>query len=269
MAKLNGKRVLISGAAQGIGFCLAEELAALRCELVICDIDSEALEEAAGKLRAAGARVHTYAYDVSLERAVFDVAERVQRDVGDIDVLVNNAGIGHSGEIAETSLRRWKRLLAVNFWGPLHHVYAFLPRMRERGEGQIVNVSSGQAFLRLPAWGPYATTKAALGVFSEILHFELRKHGIQVTTVYPYMVDTGFYAEIEGETFATKLAMKLVPYYSMRPKQVARIMVKAMRRERKVEKVSLINTLGYYARMVPYASDAIAVTTNFFLNKRD
>ena len=268
MKSLTGKRVLVTGAAQGIGRSLAKELAGLGCELVLTDIDTDKLEEEAALLRADGATVHTYAYDVSREQAVFDMAQAVLRDIGDVDVLINNAGIAYSAELADTPLRKWQRLVAVNFWGPLYHVYAFLPRMVERRSGHIVNVSSGQAFLRLPAWGAYAATKAALGVFSEVLHFELRKHGIRVTTVYPYMVDTGLYADIDGETLGTRLAMKLLPYYSMRPEQVARIIVKAIRQGRKVEKVSIINKLGYYAKMLPYTSDAVAITTDYFLNKR-
>ncbi len=268
MARLEGKRVLITGGAGGIGFCTAQEFAEAGCELILTDIDGEALEEAAGRLRARGARVHTYAYDVSWEQAVQDMAEAVTRDVGEVDVLINNAGIGHTGELEDTSKKTWKRLMDVNFWGPLHHVYAFLPRMRARRSGQIVNVSSGQSFFRLPTWGAYAAVKAALAVFSEVLHFEVRKYGIRVTTVYPFMVDTPFYEDIEGETAGTRLAMKLVPYYSMRPERVGRIVYKAVAKRHKVEMVTLINHLGHLAQVVPLASDVIARTTNFVLAKR-
>ena len=182
-------------------------------------------------------------------------------------MLVNNAGIGHQGELAETSLETWDQLLAVNLMGPLNHVYAFLPHFKERRAGQIVNVSSGQVFFRLPTWGAYAAIKAALGVFSEVAHFELRKYGIGVTTFYPFMVNTPFYDEVEGDTWGSRMSMKLLPLYSQKPEKVGRILFRAVRRRAKVETVSVINDVGFYAQFVPLANDVIARTSNFLLAK--
>jgi short-subunit dehydrogenase len=130
--------------------------------------------------------------------------------------------------------------------------------MQRRRSGHIVNVSSGQAFFRLPTWGPYATIKLALGAFSEMLRFELRKHGIAVTTVYPFMVDTGFYRGIEGETWSQRMSMKLVPYYSMRPDSVARIIVRAIEQRRAVETVHPLNDLVKVVRSVPGGGSALS-----------
>ena len=269
MDHLEGKRVLVTGAARGIGYHTAAQFARAGCEILLTDITREAVVLAAEKLRdETGAQVHSYAYDVSKQKAVEDNLARMQREVGEIDILVNNAGIGHSGELAETSLKVWKRLIDVNLMGPLFHVHALLPRMTARRSGHIVNISSGQAFFRLPTWGAYAAVKAALGVYSEVLHFELRKYGVAVTTVYPFMVNTGFYDGVEGETWGSRLSMKLVPYYSMRPETVARIIVKAVRRQQRVEKVSLLNDLGYYVNFVPLASGILARTANYLLAKR-
>lgn len=268
MSKLRGKRVLLTGGAAGIGLCLASELAEAGAELIITDINGEALEQAVAKLKALGATVHSRQMDVSLRPAVDELAEWVGRELGDLDVLINNAGIGHTGEIAETPIEQWKKLMAVNFWGPLYHVYAFLPAMMRRGEGHIVNVSSGQAFFQLPTWGPYAAIKAALGTFSEILRFELRKHGIAVTTVYPFMVDTGFYKDIEGETWGQQLSMKLVPYYSMKPEKVAKIIFKAIQKRRALEMVSPLNDVAKLMRTVPGATTVVGTLTMLFLGKR-
>jgi short-subunit dehydrogenase len=156
----------------------------------------------------------------------------------------------------------------VNFWGPLYHVYAFLPQMMARHGGQIVNISSGQAFFRLPTWGAYAAIKAALGVFSEVLHFELRRHGIRVTTVYPFMVNTPFYADITGDTVAGRLSMKLLPYYSMTPERVGRVIFNAVKRKKRVEFVSIFNDIGFYAQFVPLAPGIISRTADLFLADR-
>ena len=247
MAKLDGTRVLITGAGAGIGLCTARAFADQGAVLVLTDIDADALEAARVELEAAGATVSTHVVDVSDREQVFAMAERVLAD-GPLDVLINNAGVGHHGELISTSLETWRRLVDVNLWGVLHHVYAFLPAMKERGKGQIVNVSSGQAFFQLPTWGAYASIKAGMGVFSEILSFELRRHGIYVTTVYPFMVNTGFYADVEGESLGSKLSMKLLPFYSQKPQTVGRIIVKAVRKRRRIEMVHVINDVGRVVR---------------------
>jgi NAD(P)-dependent dehydrogenase (short-subunit alcohol dehydrogenase family) len=267
MSKLQGRRVLVTGGAGGIGQWLAGELGRAGNEVIITDVNVEALEQTAAKLRASGVVVHTRAVDVTDRAAVEELARWVETELGGLDVLVNNAGIGHTGEIADTSLETWHRLMNVNFWGPLHHVYAFLPAMIRRRAGHIVNVSSGQAFFQLPTWGPYAAIKLALGGFSEILRFELRKHGIAVTTVYPFMVDTGFYGDIKGETWGQKVSMKLVPYYSMKPEKVAHIIFKAIERRKGVEMVSPLNDVAKQLRSIPGATSAVSTLSMLFLGK--
>jgi len=268
MKSLQGKRVLITGGAGGIGLCTAEEFARAGCEVIITDIDAARLEEAGRKLAEHGGRVHTRVVDVVDQAQVDALARWVLEDVGGLDVLINNAGIGYSGELAETTIETWQKLLAVNLLGPLYHIYAFLPHFKERRSGHIVNVSSGQSYFRLPTWGAYASIKAAFGALSEILHFELRKYRVKVTTVYPFMVNTPFYKDIRGQTWGAKLSMKLVPYYSMTPERVAGIIFKAVKKGAKVERVSVINELGRYAQVIPFANDIMAFTSNLLLAKK-
>ena len=271
MADPRGKRVLITGGAQGIGLCTARDFAAAGAEVVITDIDSVKLDEAGAELSASGAKIHTRVCDVSDEEQVTAVARWIIDELGGLDILINNAGIGHNGELADTDLATWRKLVAVNFWGPLYHVYAFLPHFEERGDGHIVNVSSGQAFFRLPTWGAYTTVKIAMGVFSEILHFELKKKHIKVTTVYPFMVNTGFYddVEVEGESFGTWLSMKLLPVYSMKPESVGKIVFKAVKKNRGVEMVNILNDLGNVARVIPGVPDVMSTVSAWFLTKRE
>jgi NAD(P)-dependent dehydrogenase (short-subunit alcohol dehydrogenase family) len=269
MADPKGKRVLITGGASGIGLCTAEEFAKAGAEVIITDINQSALDEAAADLRATGATVHARCCDVSNRDEVEKLAAWVVDDLGGLDILINNAGIGHNGELAETSLDTWKKLIDVNLMGPLYHVYAFLPHMQQRGMGHIVNVSSGQAFFRLPTWGAYTTVKIALGVFSEILHFEVKKRNIKVTTVYPFMVNTGFYEGVQGETLGAKLSMKLLPLYSNKPETVGKIIFRAVRREKRVEMVNVLNDLGNLARAVPLVPGAISTLSNWLLAKKE
>ncbi|MCP5069301.1 MAG: SDR family oxidoreductase [bacterium] len=265
MKTYDGQRVLITGAARGIGLCTAREFAVAGAELVLTDLDEEALDRARATLTELGATVHARVVDVTQRDQVDELARWVVDDLGGLDVLINNAGVGHMGELAEMSLESWDKLIEVNLVGPLHHVYAFLPHFRQKGGGQIVNISSGQAFFRLPTWGAYAAAKSALASFSEVLHYELKKHRIKVTTVYPFMVSTGFYDGIEGNTWGSRMAMKLVPYYSMTPEKVGRIIFRAVRRGKRVEMVSVINQLGFYTQFIPFANQLIARSSNRLL----
>jgi len=250
MPWFEGQRVLVTGGAAGIGLCTARAFAEERAELVLTDIDPVALERAVAELTSLGARAHGYPVDVSDRTQVEALARRVLAEHGPVDVLVNNAGVGHHAALTDTPLETWKRLLDVNLWGVLHHVHAFLPAMQARGRGHIVNVSSGQAFFQLPTWGAYASVKACVGIYSEILGYEVRRSGVRVTTVYPFMVNTGFYRGIEGGSTGARLSMKLLPYYSQKPETVGRIIVRAVHRNKRVEMVNVINDLGRAVRFV-------------------
>jgi NAD(P)-dependent dehydrogenase (short-subunit alcohol dehydrogenase family) len=268
MEAIRGKRVLVTGGARGIGLCTAREFAREGAEVILTDIDADALEAARQDLDETCATVHARKVDVSDRKDVEALAAWVLTDLGGLDILINNAGIGHHAELRNTSLDTWRKLIEVNLMGPLHHVYAFLPSMLERKGGQIVNVSSGQAFFRLPTWGAYAAIKAALGVFSEVLHYEVRRYGIRVTTVYPFMVNTGFYNDVESKTFGSRMSMKLLPYYSTTPEKAGRIIFEATVLRKRVEMASFFNTFGFYAQVIPFARGLISRTSNLFLSER-
>lgn len=264
---LRGKYVLITGAAQGIGLKTAHEFAAAGSHLILTDINEAQLAVAKSKLlRYKHVDIHTFKVDVSDKQAVQEMAEDVLRRIGRVDILINNAGIGHQGPMEETSLETWKRLIDINLWGPLYHIYAFLPMMKKQGRGQIVNVSSGQAFFRLPTWGAYAAIKLAIGAISEILHYELQQYDINVTTVYPYMVNTGFYQDVEAATLGTKLSMKLLPLYSQKPETVAKIIFRAVEKGKRIEMVNVLNTLAKSLHFLSPVSNIFSKTVNFALN---
>jgi NAD(P)-dependent dehydrogenase (short-subunit alcohol dehydrogenase family) len=266
-----GKRapgtVLITGGAGGIGLAAAKRFAKDGWRILLSDLSAERLDAAAQILREKGAQVETFVVDVTDPAAVATCAAQILERHGHLDVLINNAGIGHHGEIADTSLETWKRLIDVNLWGPLHHIYAFLPSMKARGAGQIVNVSSGQAFIKMPTWGAYAAIKAALGVASEVLHWELRKHGIQVTTVFPGMVNTGFYSDVETHTLGGKLSMLLLPLYSMSAGRMGGILHRAVRRQEKTELSNLHNRFAWLTQGLPLVPDLTALVSERVLAK--
>ena len=269
MRNLNEKTVLITGGAAGIGKATAIEFAKAGANLIITDVSAENLDRAADEMRRQGYTVHAYRNDVTDREAVFELAQKINARFGGLDVLINNAGVGHHGEIADTSLEKWDLLIDVNLKGPLHFIYAFLPSMIEKRSGHIVNVSSGQAFFLLPTWGAYASIKLALGGLTDVMHYELAKHNIDVTVVYPFMVNTGFYNDVESETFGSKMSMKLLPYYSNSPETVGKIIFKAVKKGKTEEMVNVLNDIGYYSRLVKPVHAGMSMISNLFLAKRN
>lgn len=243
---LKNKHVLITGAGGGIGYYAAREFARCGSVLHLADISETALEKSRRQLADYGVTVYTYVYDVSDLAAVNRMARDVSERCPGLDILINNAGLGHHDEIAATSPEEWRRQIDINLLGPIYHVHALLPAMRSRKDGlkQIVNVSSGQYYFQLPTWGIYTAVKAALAVFSETLHHELKPDGFRVTTVYPFMVNTGFYNDVESESAGSRLSMSLLPLYSETPQVVGSRLFQAVLKKKKSENVNILNELA-------------------------
>lgn len=261
------KYVLITGAAKGIGYETALQFAQAEAKLILTDIDKVALEKAATQLGAYTKQpIHTYQVDVSDKQQVHQLAQQVEVEIGKLDVLINNAGIGYHGALESTSLSMWKKLIDINIWGPIYHIYAFLPLLKQQEKAQIVNISSGQAYFRLPSWGAYAATKMAIGAISDILHYELQQYNIKVTTVFPYVVNTGFYDEVEGGSIGSKLSMKLLPFYAQKPETVGKIIYKAIEKGKRIEMVNILNSVAKTVHFLNPVSNVFIQAANYLLN---
>ena len=250
MSRMKGKVVLITGVGtNNVGFMTAREFGKAGSRLVLANINEESLKQAADSFKQDGVEIYTYTVDVSDKKQVEAMASDVIKKFGRIDVLINNAGIGHTAEFIATDYHTWERLFNVNFWGPMYHIYAFLPHMIKRGDGHIVNISTGQAYFWMPTWGAYTTSKLALGAFSEILHYELRDFGITVTTVYPFLIrNTEFYKDKDMKlvSWGLKMFMKCLPFYSNTPEAVGKKIYKAVVRKKRIERVHYTNWIGKY-----------------------
>jgi len=259
------KTVLITGAANGIGRELAWQFGNAGYRLQLFDIDRGNLSKIVEELECSKIPVEMLCGDVSdpddVESMFWEYEENLP------DVLINNAGIGHHGEMALMEIENWEKLINVNLMGPINFICQYLPDMIKRGSGHIVNVSSGQAFFRLPSWGAYAAVKTALGVISELFSFEASKYGIKFTTVYPFMVNTPFYQGVIGGTLLAKLSMRLLPYYADSPKKVARKIFEAVHEGKRVELVNPLNLIGVAMRSVPPIANAVTYLANKLLIK--
>ena len=187
MKTLQDKVVVITGAGSGIGRATAMRCAGLGARLALSDIDAAGLAETAG--RCAGS-VHTTKVDVGARDEIYAWAERVKRDVGPADVLVNNAGVSLSQTIAEMRDEDFEWLMNINFWGVTHGTKAFLPQLLSRPEAHVVNLSSVFGIIAVPTQAAYNASKFAVRGYTEALRQELRATHVRVTCVHPGGIKT-------------------------------------------------------------------------------
>jgi NAD(P)-dependent dehydrogenase (short-subunit alcohol dehydrogenase family) len=191
MRDFNGKVVVVTGAASGIGREMALAFARRGARLAVADIDADGLERVRGELESLGDTVYAQVVDVSIAADVDDLCSNVYREMGRVDILCNNAGVAVGGWMEDMSLDDWKWVLAPNLWGVIYGCHYFYPRMIEQGGGgHIVNTASGAGLLPLPATISYNTSKFAVVGFSETLRAEAALHGIGVSAVCPGFVAT-------------------------------------------------------------------------------
>jgi NAD(P)-dependent dehydrogenase (short-subunit alcohol dehydrogenase family) len=193
MEDLEGRVAVITGAASGIGFAMARRFAAEGMRLVLADIERPALQRAGEQLAREGADLITVPTDVSLEGEVDALAATTFEHFGDVHLLCNNAGVGSRGlPVAELPVADFAWVMAVNLFGVIHGLHAFLPHLRATDVGHIVNTASLSGLCHLPRMGPYNASKAAVVALSETLKFELDAEGshVGVSVLCPSWVRT-------------------------------------------------------------------------------
>lgn len=201
MSKLRGKRVLITGGAQGIGLEMAMKFASRGAEVVIADLNEDKLGEAEAKIAAAGPRARGFRVDIANPSSVASLKAQVAAEAGPIDVLVNNAGVVFGGPFIETPLDRHFKTFEVNILGMVAMTHAFLPGLIERPEAHLVNIASASGLIALPYGSTYASSKWAAIGFSESIRAELKVLGhehVHVTIVCPSYIGTGMFEGAEA-----------------------------------------------------------------------
>lgn len=186
----DGKVVLITGAASGIGRALARALSKRGAVLLLADIDADLLERTAWALGGEGNDVHVFPLDVRKSGNWEHVAAEVYQRFSQVDFFFNNAGIAVAGLVRDTPLDDWERLFEVNVLGVVRGVDAFYPRMRDQGHGHIVNTASISGLVPTSLMAAYSASKHAVVAFSETLRAEAESDGIHVSVICPGIIDT-------------------------------------------------------------------------------
>ena len=196
--KVASKAVLITGASSGIGWALAENLAAKGARLALLARRAGELERIAGQLTGKGAVAVAVPADVTKPDEVGAAVEKAVGILGGLDMIVNNAGFGYFGTVAGMSMTDFDTMVKTNVYGLLHVTQAAFPHLK-RSKGMIVNVSSGLSKRTLPFLSAYVGTKSMVNTLSDGMRMELRKYGIRVLNYCPPEVDTGFADRAKNE----------------------------------------------------------------------
>ncbi len=208
---LTGKTAVVTGAGSGIGAASARLLARHGAKVHVADINGDA---AAAVAREIGGGAVDHAIDVARPEEVEALAKAVFDDGGRVDILHNNAGIAHAGDIERTTVEDWQRVIGVNLLGVAYGVQAFVPRMLEQGHpATIVNTASMAGLFPIARMAPYCASKFGIVGMSESLNAELRPRGIRVIALCPGIIKTDIVREgiMRGQLGADQA--KIIAFY--------------------------------------------------------
>jgi NAD(P)-dependent dehydrogenase (short-subunit alcohol dehydrogenase family) len=237
MTNIEGSIAVVTGGASGIGRGIAEQLIAEGAQVVIADIEQETLSRVAAEIGAVG-----FQTDVSDLESVTALSKKVLNKFGRVDILINNAGVGPQGRIADLNDSDWHWIMGVNLYGVVHGIQAFLPMMKQNiNGGHIVNTSSMSALAPMPGLGAYAASKAAVAALTEVLAAELLEDSINigVTLLSPANVRTDIARSVRNRPEAlagalvdvdfAKKAGKTAGTVWLEPREVGAIVTRAIR----------------------------------------
>ncbi|VXB54487.1 SDR family oxidoreductase [Aeromicrobium sp. 9AM] len=259
-----GRNVVITGAGSGIGRAAALQAADRGARLLLTDVNAQGLEETVALVTAAhGAVVHHEALDISNEDAVAAFAQRGFDAAGTVDIVMNVAGISTWGRIQDLQPQHWRACVEVDLMGPIHVMSAFVPAMIEAGNGgHVVNVSSAAGLFGLPLHAPYSAAKFGLRGVSEVLRFDLERHGIGVTLVCPGAVDTPLVGTVDivgvdRSEPAVAATIGKFQRHAVSPESAAASMIRGVEKGRYLVFTSADIRAGWYAqRYAPWIYNA-------------
>lgn len=184
------KVVIVTGAGQGLGAGCAKEFAEQGAHVVLVGRTKSKLDVITREIREAGGKAIAYRCDVGDHKDVNDVFSSIEKDLGKVDVLINNAAVHKSMPVLDTSVEDWDMIIRINLSGTFYCIKSVLPGMIDRQYGKIINISSNSAKYFYPGFGAYASSKGGQVSLTRILSEEVKQHNINVNAVYLGMTNT-------------------------------------------------------------------------------
>ncbi len=261
---LAGKIAVVTGGGSGIGRSTAILLARQGAKVHLADINGQAAEAVVREIDAAGGSALGHVLDVSNPDAVEAFAAAIFASDGGVDILHNNAGIGHGGNIESTTVEDWQRVIGINLLGVAYGVQAFVPRMLKQGRpASVVNTASMAGLFPAPKLAPYCAAKYGVVGMTEALNAELSKRGIHFSAICPGIIDTQIVKTgiMRGETAENH--DKVMKFYEKRgvsPDEVAEAVLVAIAKHRLIVPVPRRQVTALYLlhRLSPRLMQPIA-----------
>ena len=230
---LHGSKVVITGAASGIGRGLALAFAKEHCTILLADINEAGLKQTWEMVRQAGGNPEIFVCDVSKLDDVMRMADHCFNAWGKVDILVNNAGVASIGFMGDIPIKNWEWIVSINFWGVVYGCHAFVPRMKKQGSGHIVNVASAAGILSSAEMSPYNATKAATISITETLKSELAPYNIGVTVICPTFIKTNLMEKMRcTDEFQRQCSTIGVDNAKWTPDMIAVLVIDAVRKDK-------------------------------------
>ena len=266
MGALSGQVVAITGAAGGIGSALAQAFARQGAALALSDVDAQRLQELRASLAAHAVTVTVFSVDVAEVSQLRAWAAHIEQEHGQLDVLVNNAGVTRWGSFGGQRLADLQWVMRVNLDGTMQGCHVMLPLIQRSGSGTIVNIASMIALMEIPMQVSYTASKWAIRGFSRALRMELAGAGVQVITVLPGTIATDFLGNARAEDARTQgVLARLMRRHGASPERVARAVLRAIRRNSAEVRVGLdCHLVALAQRFVPFLLPAVVA----FLSRR-
>jgi 3-oxoacyl-[acyl-carrier protein] reductase len=211
MRGLAGKRTIITGAGQGNGAAIARRFAEEGCRLLLMDLRAHPLQEVAAELAGQGVQVHTVTGDVSQQSDVDRVAGSARALWGEVDLLINNAGIALPGHLFDVTREMWDRTIAVNLTGTFLMSQTIGRLIAAAGGGAIVHMSSTNGIVAEPDHAPYNASKGGVTLLTKTMALDLARHNIRVNAVCPGLIRTPLTVGLSSEEFLQEYVAKYVP----------------------------------------------------------
>lgn len=258
MRVLAGKRVLLTGAAAGIGQAMALELARHKAHLYLVDVDGRGLLQTANVAQSLGATVYSRRCDLTDADDTAEMASEAAQIWTGLDVLINNAGVAYYGQTHAMTDSQWHKVMSVNLQAPIQLTRELLPVLLEQPEAHILNVCSIAGLVPFRKLAAYQATKFALVGFSQALRAEYFGAGLGVTALCPGFVRTNIYDSAMRQS-KSKAFPTLPNWFCATPELVARKAIGAIRANKGLVTVAPCARLAYFMqRFSPKAMELLA-----------